>query len=110
MCKTLIRKIISRGTSIYSFVTAGLLFLGTACAVDGVEEGIDSQGIKAVQKEDGTTAESLGGGACYIEYCCPTNDFDIIGWKYGSPSIGSAYKLCDAACDVTCVSSGLICY
>jgi hypothetical protein len=52
---------------------------------------------------------SLAGGCC-IDYTCPSPDFITTGCKVGAgPTIREAYEECNAACPVTCASSGLYC-
>jgi hypothetical protein len=57
----------------------------------------------------GAPQPSIGGGLCCIDYSCPGTDIEFTGCKSGSSSIGAAYRACDAACSVSCKSSGLYC-
>ena len=92
---------------------AAVCFVGLSACAESPEEDpgpvLESAAEVELPDDEAPTSDNVGGGLCCIDYSCPTNGYEATGCKGAGSSIGAAYRLCDAACNVACKSSGLIC-
>jgi hypothetical protein len=89
-----------------ALVLCGVLSLmGVFACVDGRAPESDPEEAEPVTE---STIESALEVCCTDFTCVPTG-FETSGCKGGIPSIAQAYQACNAACAVSCASSGMYC-
>lgn len=96
---------------IFTYLIAGLLSLGAACAVDEIDAEETQDGVTTrVLPDESIVSPSSGESLCSIDYYCPTNGFEISGFANGNPTPSAAYRKCKEVCDVPCETGDWVCY